>query len=183
MIVTYADDVFDWGISVEARLLSGELKEDVIRLPKLALCKNHKTTVIAQRVTVQLSALNKNIIDLFSDLLRAMYARVSPIAKTENHNIDAMDKEIFITVPQMWTPSSTRIMRRAAALAGIPKVELVYEPQAAAAFELERLTYHIDKRQLPLVPLDLPKGSVMYVADAPGGLPLMLHLTRWRLTR
>ncbi|KAK5127443.1 hypothetical protein LTR85_006782 [Meristemomyces frigidus] len=166
MIAAYVNGNFDWGHSLEAKIRSKELGEEgVIRLFKLALYKDHRTHNIVRHVNT--------IADLVSDLLAAMYQTIIKVA-TESavgrtYDVDNIPKEVFITVPQMWSPNSTRTMTKAAKLAGLPRVELVYEPQAAAAFELQRLLAHAEKHKQSILPYKLTTGDEMLVADLGGG--------------
>ena len=69
--------------------------------------------------------------------------------------------QLFLSIPQMWKAPANRIMVNAAENAGVEYVELVYEPQCAAAY----YTYYIKDE----IPKDLTAGDVILVADIGGG--------------
>lgn len=58
---------------------------------------------------------------------------------TTRQEIDVCPRRIFISIPGMWTPPGNRCMTEAARLAGFECVDLVYEPQAAAAYWLQKI--------------------------------------------
>lgn len=69
-----------------------------------------------------------------------------------------MPIELFLSVPQMWTAPANLHMVQAAKAAGISRVELVYEPQCAAAF----FTHAVQPRNLAV-------HNVILIADIGGG--------------
>jgi len=72
-----------------------------------------------------------------------------------------MPIELFLSVPQMWTPPANLQMVQAAKAAGIARVELVYEPQCAAAY----YTHAVKDRW----PRQLAMHDVIMIADIGGG--------------
>lgn len=72
-----------------------------------------------------------------------------------------MPVELFLSVPQMWRSPANRRMTMAAKRAGVPYVELVYEPQCAVAF----YTYKIRSNKSA----EIKTGQIVLVADIGGG--------------
>lgn len=69
--------------------------------------------------------------------------------------------QLFLSVPQMWKAPANLIMTKAAKEAGVDYIELVYEPQCAAAF----YTHNVKDR----LPKQMNVGDVLLIADIGGG--------------
>lgn len=185
------NDKFYWGYEVDEALKTKLIRpEDVIQLWKLLLYRAHESSPMAQRIKKQLGrrtvadlisthlralvAVAKDYIKRsptsfdFSSEVRTtrdpspLYrAFMSPQLTLRGQEIDAMPVQLFLSVPQMWKTPANRIMTEAAKLAGIEHVELVYEPQCAAAYYTHKI-----KDSLPR---QLKVGDVLMIADVGGG--------------
>ncbi|KXT06794.1 hypothetical protein AC578_7118 [Pseudocercospora eumusae] len=163
---------FLWGYDLERAVNDPNVpvrRGDVIDLFKLALYKDHATSEISKRVQSQLMAVNKSMDDLLTCHLKAMVECAK--AKIKDYSLrlvnvteevfDRMETNVFISVPQMWKPPANRRIVEATRKAGIKHVELVYEPQCAAAFYTEGIQNES--------PPGLPAGSLIHVNDIGNG--------------
>lgn len=164
---------FLYGAELEQMVKTGKLPaEKAIRHQKLALYKDHKSHEITQRVQQQLAADNQAMETLIAHHLNAIVTEIldfadrTPTGATFRHRY--LEKEWYLSIPQMWDPNATKVMIKAARYAGLQNVELVYEPQAAAAFTLDGLNTYI-KRFTAGLPYALVPGDVVQVADLGGG--------------
>lgn len=102
-----------------------------------------------------------------------MWPAIIAYAKTqfddaEEDYVDGLDKELQMSVPLLWYPSSNKIMSEAAELASLPRTELVLEPIAAAACVLDAITANSwNKSKFDLK--RLAKGKLIQVVDLGGG--------------
>ncbi|TKA71486.1 hypothetical protein B0A55_06946 [Friedmanniomyces simplex] len=159
---------FYWGYEVVEALDRQDLKPGaVVGLWKMLLYKNHATSEIADRVRKQLGdhTLDELLTTHFREVLVAVKAWVkssSPVtADYTDKEIDDLEVEVFLSVPQMWKLPANDRMQTAAKDAGIKHVELVYEPQCAAGYYV-----CINKHKLPQY---LDQDDIALVADVGGG--------------
>ncbi|TKA83014.1 hypothetical protein B0A55_00863, partial [Friedmanniomyces simplex] len=159
---------FYWGYEVVEALDRQDLKPGaVVGLWKMLLYKTHATSEIADRVRKQLGdhTLDELLTTHFREVLVAVKAWVkssSPVtADYTDKEIDDLEVEVFLSVPQMWKLPANDRMQRAAKDAGIKHVELVYEPQCAAGYYVS-----INKHKLPQY---LDQDDIALVADVGGG--------------
>lgn len=162
------DGTFYWGYGLEQAIKAGKFAQtDTIELWKLLLYRDHQTSPIAERIQAQLDAggADRTLETLISTHLREVvhYARqeISSILGRRSESILNLLVQVFLSVPQMWKAPANNIMTQAAKTAGIPYVELVYEPENAAAF----YTYHVREE----LPKQFLAGDILLVADIGGG--------------
>lgn len=74
-----------------------------------------------------------------------------------------MPTKLLLSVPKMWEVPESHKMATAAKAAGVDHVDILYEPQCAAAYLLD----DIIKR--PTLTASMRVGSVILVADPGGG--------------
>ncbi|KAF7194523.1 hypothetical protein HII31_04029 [Pseudocercospora fuligena] len=178
-----------WGSEVMKMRLATEGRrpiapEATIEFPKLALYRNveqlknnafleslraHMTTIgqdleqpdfdIEDLIGLHLKSVMKSIMADIAESVEAEYL------KNDGKDILELPREVYISVPQAWDPSSNEIMAQAAREADIKKGQLVLEPQCVAAYimsnEFEKFTQR--KRGKPII------GSERLVVDAGGG--------------
>lgn len=168
------DGTFYWGHELATILKLGQKegefdRDEVIELWKLLLYKEHSQSALVKRITAQLKAQGKTLQQLISThlaaIVQAAKERLKGSANLANfeftlQELDDMEVDVFLSVPQMWEAPANREMTEAAQTAGINYVELVYEPQCAAAYWA--LSVNNDPRQLA-------KGDVLIIADIGGG--------------
>ncbi|KAK4987586.1 hypothetical protein LTR50_004530 [Elasticomyces elasticus] len=164
MIATWIHDEFVWGEVLERQIEDDELSESqleyVIILWKLALYPSQKHGEIAMKVQQQLNHLGKTLDELLVSSLKGLFSSAKSLIEdiTRNQGIlksfgcrfEDLEMHTRITVPVMWTPRKTRMMQLAARRADIPRVRLVYEPQAAAAFIFQRSIDMFRTFQMPV---------------------------------
>ncbi|KAK3115702.1 hypothetical protein LTR53_004666 [Teratosphaeriaceae sp. CCFEE 6253] len=156
------------GYEVNTALDKGMLNpSQVIDMWKMLLYKGHADSAIASRIRERLG--DRSLDTLMTTHFRAILLQVKQCVKgnmlfsndTTNQEIDAMPIDLFLSVPQMWKPPANKKLTDAAHAAGVAHVELVPEPQCAAAY----FTSHI-RHKLPAL---LTKGDVLIVADVGRG--------------
>lgn len=133
----------------------------------------HRTSEIVATVKEQLRKHHKSITTFFADFLRAIHKSIIEWAERRGlgltRNLSAVEQEYELCVPQVWTPTSTKLLMEAVRLAGLPRTEFVYESQAAAAFSLEHLKHYLQENQIGLQEHDIFEDDEMMVADLGGG--------------
>lgn len=138
-----------------------------MELWKLALYPDHKSAAITQAVNNKLKRLNKSSVeDLIKDHLKAikpeLEAKITEALPFHYTGaLDTLTMEVFLSVPQMWTVESNKVMIDAARAAGFQRVELVFEPHCAMG-----CFGALVQLRLPDV---LQAGDIVHVADAGGG--------------
>ncbi|RMZ03632.1 hypothetical protein D0860_06724 [Hortaea werneckii] len=168
-----ADGTFHWGSELDSRVKSTDPgysipAEDVIDLWKLVLYKQHKDSDMGRRVLRKIENAGKSPSQLLTTHFSAIVAKSREALKCDSRvvlefsdeQIDSMEIEVFISVPQMWKAPANREMTQAAKTAGLKYVELVYEPQYAAAHYANNIMN---------TPSQLSKGDVLVIADIGGG--------------
>lgn len=147
------------GHELEEMLRKGKLKqEDVIDYLKVLFYKSHESSDFAERALLQLRQ-HAHILELHEDApvdelkiqalamqLKCLMRGVEQAIENDGEQhfrhtreeIRACPRRIFISVPGMWTPAGNRCMTEAAKKAGLAQVDLVWEPQAAAAYWLQK---------------------------------------------
>lgn len=137
MIVGYDHGRFVWGYEAKRLIEAGTLKEhNHLSLLKLALYSDANTSPIQLETRQKLDQMGKTLEEVLEQTLTVFieYAKENIKKHAHNHNIDTLPTDLFITVPQVWTPVANRKMTMAATLAGADSIRLVYEPECAAAF-------------------------------------------------
>lgn len=143
-------------------------QDQVIELWKLALYKDAKTDLVAKHVNSQLKSLGKCDV---SELVRVHLAAIIKEAKRWiceqeiprlGYDLDVEDLPVnlFLNVPQVWSPPATRVMVNAAEAAGVRWVDIVYEAESAVGYYVSFL-----KRTRPGA---LGPGDTILVADLGG---------------
>ncbi|GAB1740506.1 hypothetical protein NU219Hw_g5609t1 [Hortaea werneckii] len=168
-----ADGTFHWGSELDSRVKSTDLDysipaEDVIDLWKLVLYKQHKDSPMGKRVLAHLKKNGKTLSQLLTTHFSAIVAKSREALKCDSRvmldfsdeQIDSMEIEVFISVPQMWKAPANRFMTQSAKAAGFKYVELVYEPHCAAAYYANNIMN---------TPRQLSRGDVLIIADIGGG--------------
>lgn len=142
-----------WGDTVDDMAVNGENDDtDRIEMIKLCLDTSGKTQNIRMKVEKQLAGLPEDSYKEFGHRpptaqdLMGLYLKFlwnTTVAEITNSYSKSRSGNIFqrvhqvrcwISVPKLWTPSMTHVMVAAATWAGIPNVDLVHEPEAAAAY-------------------------------------------------
>lgn len=142
-----------WGDAVDDMVENGEIDDtDRIEMIKLCLDTSGKTQNTRTKVEKQLNSLPEDACKEFgrqlpsAQDLMGVYLKFlwdTTVAEITNCYSKSRSGNIFqrvsrvccwISVPKLWTPSMNRAMAAAATWAGIPNVDLVHEPEAAAAF-------------------------------------------------
>ncbi|KAK3673844.1 hypothetical protein LTR78_006399 [Recurvomyces mirabilis] len=171
-IAAWANDgTFHWGYGVHEALKKGEIKLDqTITLWKLLLYKDHATSKMAERADAALGSrtlnelLEAHLRDIMTKVKQSIKTHTSTVLALKDEHVKAIDDipcELLLSVPQMWKPPANIRMTNAAKRAGIPCVELVYEPQSAAAYYTHNIR-DTDPQQMRI-------GDVLLVADIGGG--------------
>ncbi|KAI6862239.1 hypothetical protein KC343_g6540 [Hortaea werneckii] len=168
-----ADGTFHWGSELDSRVKSTDPDysipaEDVIDLWKLVLYQQHKDSDMGKRVLSKLKKAEKKLSELLTTHFSAIVAKSREALKRDvrvmlefsDEQIDSMEIEVFISVPQMWKAPANRFMTQSAKDAGFKYVELVYEPHCAAAYYANNIMN---------TPSQLSKGDVLIIADIGGG--------------
>ncbi|KAI7495508.1 hypothetical protein KC367_g7271 [Hortaea werneckii] len=168
-----ADGTFHWGAELDSRVKSTDpdnsiAAEDVIDLWKLVLYRQHKDSDMGKRVLSKLKKAGKTLSQLLTTHFSAIVAKSRESLKCDSRvmlefsdeQIDSMEIEVFISVPQMWKAPANRFMTQSAKDAGFKYVELVYEPHCAAAYYANNIMN---------TPSQLSKGDVLIIADIGGG--------------
>lgn len=100
----------------------------------------------------------------------AGWSTFSEACMATNNDFMSLDKEHYVTVPQMWLPDATKLMATACQRAGFENVELVQEPQSAAAFTLQGMLEEGQQwMRFQNLLQTIQPGDVMLVADVGGG--------------
>ncbi|KAK4575250.1 hypothetical protein LTR86_001102 [Recurvomyces mirabilis] len=159
---------FHWGWDVDGALDDWLIRpSQIVELLKLLLYKEHATSVIAKRVLRQLGDhtvdeyLATHLREIIKAVKKSVKRNVTIKADFNEREVEQMPLELLLSVPQMWKAPANRHMTTAAKCAGIEHVELVYEPQCAAAF----YTYTVKDK----MPRQMKAGDVLLVADIGGG--------------
>ncbi|KAI6870015.1 hypothetical protein KC338_g3212 [Hortaea werneckii] len=150
-----ADGTFHWGSELDSRVKSTDPDysipaEDVIDLWKLLKKAGKK---LSELLTTHFSAIVAKSREALKRDARVML-------EFSDEQIDSMEIEVFISVPQMWKAPANRFMTQSAKDAGFKYVELVYEPHCAAAYYANNIMN---------TPSQLSKGDVLIIADIGGG--------------
>ncbi|KAK3072393.1 hypothetical protein LTR53_006886 [Teratosphaeriaceae sp. CCFEE 6253] len=161
-----AHNDFIWGHGVEAAIDDGRLQRgEDIRLWKLLLDPGYDSSPLAARVKQQLGT--HSVDELIKVHIAAVVEECTAWAKSatftagmSNEVFDAMPIQLFVSVPQMWTPPANRRMAIAAKSDKIETVTLLWEPHNAAAYFAERIRYH---------PRGLAEQDCVLVVDAGAG--------------
>ncbi|KAK4498912.1 hypothetical protein PRZ48_009422 [Zasmidium cellare] len=186
MVAGYYDGEFRWGSSLIDDLMHNRLPEDpAVHLHKLALYDCHQTAEITQDVWDTLGGRDK-LVPFMTDFMRAVLGYIVEWTKDflkrrrpgctwdlEDKSVDTLRKEVQMTVPLIFTPSSTKQMMDAADDAGFPDMEFVSEPIAAAAFILALMKQGINTL---VRTCDLVKGSKVLCVDVGGGTTDMVTI-------
>ena len=137
MIIGFFEGEFVWGYRLNNLIEAGKVGEDdYISLLKLALYSDVNTAQIQKEVQAKLHRMKRTLEELLDQSLRAFinYAKSTIKNLPHNDDIESMDLDLYLSVPQMWTPVANRIMTAAAGRVGVHSVRLVYEAECAAAF-------------------------------------------------
>ncbi|KAK4496568.1 hypothetical protein PRZ48_012548 [Zasmidium cellare] len=143
---------------------------DVITQWKLRLYPELSDSDLAKRVDFQLRKEGKTLETLLAEHIKAIVGEAKSVLKggqTGNgfskHQIDTMPVKLLLSVPMMWEVPESHKMATAAKEAGVDHVDILFEPQCAAAFILDDV---IKRKSLSE---DMKEGSVILVADPGGG--------------
>ncbi|KAI5359988.1 Putative ATPase, nucleotide binding domain-containing protein [Septoria linicola] len=158
--VAFIDGKCYQGYKLEQMLRDGEVKqEQVIEYLKVLFYKNHATSELAARALEQLAehaemfglpkeattedlkthALTLQLRDLMEHIEEAIKTDGEQQFSISPDELKICPRRVFISVPGMWTPPGNRCMTEAARKAGLDRVDLVFEPQAAAAYWLQKI--------------------------------------------
>lgn len=176
-------EVFLWGWKLVQMSKNNELPEDqAVHLHKLALYESHKNTPVTRKVTQAFGG--KALVEFIADFMSAVMDFIMDWAKKflsqsskgftwtlGGKTFKELEKEVQITVPLVFTPSSTKEMMDAAIKAEFEKTELVQELIAAAAYTLAALKKRLGRQNRPI---ELDKGSKMMCVDLGGGTTVSL---------
>ena len=182
-----------WGEAVGREIKSQQIQEsDRIALFKLGLDKSEDTQPIRSRIHEQLQALPREsgvqtLDDLIRTYLRLLFnhamAKIRDCyGKAYGQDIlDIIKIESVVCVPAMWIHHVNQRMRDIAISAGIPNVEIVSEPEAAALFMqydgprfYGPLNSAITSFKQPFIVLDVGGGTAVGLAI----LNFMLEFSR-----
>ncbi|KAI9700569.1 MAG: hypothetical protein M1820_006723 [Bogoriella megaspora] len=168
--------LFVCGGEVETLCKEGKvIREDVIVLPKLLLYRefsDHEMSRVAQEI---LNRLGKTKLELFSSILRFAYDKAM-------HNIikyyrtwsgssfapNRISRKVILPVPANFDPSQIRFLCQAAKKAGIGIVNILSEPECAAAYFISRQPDH-DADNAGFMQANCKKGDRIFVCDVGGG--------------
>ena len=160
---------FYWGHEVAKAVKRGLVEpENVIGLFKLLLDKDHSTSNMAKRIREQLGT--HTLDDLLETLIREVLKAVREWCKSQvlivdavksPEALDALQIELFLSVPQNWEAPANRKLSTAAIRGGAANVFLVLEPQCAAAYFTSVMMTRTSQV--------LKEDDVLLVADIGGG--------------
>ncbi|KAI7343883.1 hypothetical protein KC354_g15426 [Hortaea werneckii] len=133
-----ADGTFHWGSELDSRVKSTDPDEsipaeDVIGLWKLVLYKQHKDSDMGRRVISKLKKAGKTLSQLLTTHFSAIVTKSREALKCDSRvmldfsdeQIDSMEIEVFISVPQMWKAPANRFMAQSAKDAGLRDVLII----------------------------------------------------------
>ena len=169
MIIGYHGEKFVWGYDAKALIDAGCLGEsNYISLLKLALYSDPDTEPIHQETRNKLKQMRKSLEEVLEQCISVFttYARDNIKNHSHGYEIDTLPIDLFISVPQMWTPVANRKMVLAAKNANVGSVRLVYEPECAAAFVIAQEL--MTQTNGPITDW-LSADDVILVADIGGG--------------
>lgn len=154
----------DNGVSVDCDMRWGfalRRNEDQIRYVKLFLDSSESGRALAPETLAQLERVDKTVISVVTDFLRAITAHIRGILEQEDpYHYDAAGNERWVlTFPAIWLEPTRDSLRRAALDAGVgPEIDFVSEPEAAATYALRSMEG-----------VGFRKGDNFLVCDAGGG--------------
>lgn len=116
-LAAWSDDgTFYWGYGIDRALKKKLIRqEDVLELWKLLLYKDHRSSPIAQQVKEQLG--DRTLGDLLTTHLREIINAAKEQIKSAQtsefsiEDVDNLPMQLFLSVPQMWTPPAVRISK------------------------------------------------------------------------
>ncbi|SMR64183.1 unnamed protein product [Zymoseptoria tritici ST99CH_3D1] len=161
---------FVWGDEVAAALAGNTMSpEKVIEVSKLSLYKAHATSEIAQRVMDQLKQMKTSMEEVLSLIFKSVVQKALDQLQSldgmwrclDGVDLNDLQVELFLSVPDMWKAPANRYMTVAAKMAEVASVQLVPESLCAAAYFMHDMQ---KSKRTPLNP-----GDQIQVVDAGGG--------------
>lgn len=156
-----------WGSDVDELVGRGNLQENsIFKMLKLCLATSKPTRRAKKLVKRQIkklpAAAKEQLMEpdspepchLFGMYLKLLWQETK--AQIRPHYAESMSGNIFdrcvveswISVPKLWTPQINAIIVRVAEWAGLPNINLVHEPEAAAALCLIKPSEQANKHGL-----------------------------------
>lgn len=160
---------FYWGHQVKPALDRGDLQpENIVRLWKLLLYKPFQNAPLVKRLKAQLKRLKVDLVELISLHLQNVisdakdFIKASPVIGGKFvEAVDTLPVKVFLSVPLMWKAPANRTMLEAAKRADLGFVELVHEPECAAAYYTHRIADNPQPEHVP--------GYELIICDIGGG--------------